>query len=82
MPDLDLGPDDYRVRDPKSGRWFQRDSKPALLGIAAMCFGLIAFIWLVRDQISADSNGMLIFVVMMVGGAGGAALALAFKDVY
>jgi hypothetical protein len=69
MPDLDLKPDDYKVRDPKSGRWFQRDSKPALIVGIAMCLLVLGIIWLRRGEIT-DLTALIPAVAIMGAGVG------------
>lgn len=50
MPDLQLGPDDYRVRS-KSGRWMNRDAAYTL-PIAVIMAGLwIGFAWWNRAEL-------------------------------
>lgn len=78
MPDLDLKPDDYRVRDPKNGRWFQRDSRPAL--IIGIVFGLafIAFIW----WRTPEPTGTTLLLVALIGVCVGGLVGRLTKDIY
>lgn len=54
MPDLDLGPNDYRVRRARRHRWPSLDTKTRLaaLAIAIVCLG---YIFARRDELASAS---------------------------
>lgn len=76
---IDLPPDDYRVRDPKSGRWFQRDDKRFLAGGLIVDLVIIGFIWWNRGEV--DPNTLFWATTVAAAGAGGF-FALLTKDIY
>lgn len=72
MPDLDLGPNDYRKQDPETGRWLQNvDRRLCRVGSIAM----IAFLCIVALAFVRDGQGATwpTFAFFVVGGfvAGG-----------
>jgi hypothetical protein len=51
LPDLQLGPDDYKVRT-KRGNWVRRDAAYMIPIAAVMCGGIIGYVWWHRDEMS------------------------------
>ena len=68
MPDIDLGPNDYRKRDPKTGKWVNpMDRKMAIAG-AIGCAAILAFIYWTRDE---GSRASLFGAAVLFAFAGG-----------
>lgn len=78
MPDLDLKPDDYRVKGPQ-GRWFQRDDKRFIAGWLIFDLIMLGVVWWYRDSLSAD---VLFWSAAFLGAMTGIAFALLTKDIY
>lgn len=79
MPDLDMKPDDYRVRG-KDGRWFRRDDKRYLIVGLVMSIGLLTWIYLNRDAI--EDKGLLVLGAALFGTSAGIFIGNLLKDVY
>jgi hypothetical protein len=78
MPDLLLGPDGYRKKDPRTGKWRVPDHRLLALVMALVSVAGLTFTYFVKDQITTDNLfwGAVIFAF----NAGGL-FAIAFKDV-
>lgn len=78
MPNMSLGPDDYRFKG-NDGRWYRRDDKRFLLfGLVASVAILILIFW-VRDELS---SGILFGVSALFAACAGIFLGNLLKDVY
>jgi hypothetical protein len=80
MPDIDMKPDDYRVRG-KDGRWFRRDDKRYLV-VGLLMSGLIlgAAYWY-RNALAVDPT--VFFGLTAIGGiCAGIFLGNLLKDIY
>jgi hypothetical protein len=73
MPEIELKPDDYRVRA-RSGRWMNRDDWRITMPYAAIvAVGFIVFAWWHRDELSlAILFGATIVPSLLLGVAIGA----------
>lgn len=54
MPDIDLGPNDYKIRDPKTGRWHLPDDPKLARNYLVVLVGVMAFIFITRDGYGTD----------------------------
>lgn len=55
MPDLDLGPNDYRKRDPRTGRWHLPDDPKLARNYLFVLIGVLIFIFVTRDEGTRES---------------------------
>lgn len=79
MRDLDLGPNDYRKRDPRTGRWVVPDDpKLARFGFFTAS-AILAFIFWHRSELSAH---LLFGAAAMVAFCAGIMLSIWLKDRY
>lgn len=75
MPDLDLGPDNYREK--RSGRWQPPDDPRVLIFSAALGLAMIVFVYWRREEI--HDTGTLIAFVALIAGCTGGAIALLLR---
>lgn len=55
MPDIDLGPDDYKIRDPKSGRWHLPDDPKLARNYLVVLIVVLTLIFVTRAEGSRES---------------------------
>lgn len=79
MPKLDLGPNDYRVRDPKTGRWNFRDDPKLARNYLVVLLAVLVFIFFTRNEGSRES---LFGVTAMFSFFAGGMFAVWLKDRY
>ncbi|MDB5531600.1 MAG: hypothetical protein JWR51_4703 [Devosia sp.] len=79
MPDLDLGPDDYKIRDPRTGRWHV-PANPKLAGaLGIVLIGVLIFLFIRRDEMTSET---LFGVVAMFSLFAGGLLGLSARKSY
>lgn len=79
MPDLELGPNDYKIRDPKTGRWHFTDDRKLARNYLAVLIAVLGFIFLRRDEFGTD---VLFGVAVLFAFCAGIMLAVWLKDRY
>lgn len=79
MPHLDLGPNDYRKRDPRTGRWHLPDDPKLARNMMFVSIGILAFILWNRDDVS---TGILFGVTALFAFCAGGLFSLWLKDRY
>lgn len=79
MNNLDLGPNDYRVQDPKTGRWHMPDDPKLARNMLIVLVAALAFVFVNR---SAFSSGILFGVSALPSFCAGIMLALWQKNRY
>lgn len=79
MPELDLGPNDYRKQDRRSGRWYVPDSPKACRNMLVVAIAILGLIWWTRAEGSRES---LFGITALVAFAGGIMFAGWLKDRY
>lgn len=70
MPDLDLGPDDYRKKDAGSNHWYEPDDPRAFLisaGMAVLVLGIVFFNLHEIDLASIENKRMWFAFVVLFG---------------
>lgn len=79
MPDLDLGPNDYKLRDPKTGRW-QSPANPKLVAVyfVILVAGLV-FVFVTRNEGTRES---LFGITALLSIFAGLALGLSIRKTY
>jgi hypothetical protein len=77
MPDLDLGPNDYKIRDPKSGRWRLPDDPKLARNYLVVLIAVLAFVFVYRQEMTAD---ILFGVAAMFAFCAGIMLAVWLKN--
>lgn len=55
MPNLDLGPNDYRIQDPKTGRWHMPDDPKLARNMLVVLIAVLAFIFVKRGELSSGA---------------------------
>jgi len=55
MPDIDLGPNDYRKQNPKTGRWHLPDDPKLCRNAFFVCVAILIAIFATRDAGSRES---------------------------
>lgn len=79
MPDLDLGPDNYRKQDPRSGRWYVPDDPKVGMLVFFAALILLGVIYFNKDAVSAEN---LFWGVLIFAGAGGVGFYMWLKDIH
>jgi len=79
MPQIDLGPDDYRKRDPRTGRWQIPDDPKLARNYFFVIVAVLAFIFWNRTAVSSAS---LFGVTALFSWGAGIMFALWLKDRY
>lgn len=74
---LDLKPTEYRMKNPRSGRWRFRDNPRLCFAMMVVALGMLVWGFLVRDQVSAEA--LALWMAGSAFGAGGM-FALWLKD--
>jgi hypothetical protein len=78
MPDLDLGPNDYRTKGP-DGRWRIPDDPKLARNMMVVMVGVLGFVWW---NIGALSPGNVFFGAAIPAFVAGIMLATWLKNVY
>lgn len=55
MRDIDLGPNDYKIRDPRTGRWHLPDDPKLARNMLAVTIVVLVAIYATRDAGSRES---------------------------
>lgn len=79
MPDLDLGPNDYKIRDPRTGRWHLPDDPKLARNYLVVLIAVLGFIYLRRDEFGSD---VLFGVAVLFSFCAGGLFAIWLKDRY
>lgn len=79
MPDLNLGPNDYRKRDPRTGRWHLPDDPKLARNMLVVAIVILVFIFLHRDELS---SGTAFGVTALFSSCAGIMFALWQKNRY
>lgn len=79
MKQVDLGPNDYRKQDPKTGRWHMPDDPKLARNYLFVLIGVLILVFLGRETLS---SGILFGVVAMLAFFAGGMFALWLKDRY
>ena len=69
MPDIDLGPNDYKIRDPRTGRWHV-PANPKLAGaLGLVVVGVLIFLFFRRDEMTSETMfGVVTMFAFFAGG--------------
>lgn len=78
MPDLELGPNDYRKKGP-DGRWRVADDPKLARNMMVVALGILGFIYWNRMDLSPEN---LFFGAAIMGFCAGGMFAIWLKDVY
>jgi len=79
MRNLDLGPNDYRVRDPKTGRWNFRDDPKLARNYLFVLIAVLIFIFVTRNDGTRES---LFGITAMFSFVAGGMFSIWLKDRY
>lgn len=79
MPDIELGPNDYRKQDPKTGRWHLPSDPKLCRNMFFVCLLMLGYIFWNRNHLDAAH---LFGVTAMLAFGGGCLFATWLKDVY
>jgi len=79
MPDLDLGPNDYRKQDPRTGRWHLPDDPKLARNMMVTLFIVLAYVFSVRNQLETWT---LFGVTAMFAFCAGGLFSIWLKDRY
>jgi len=79
MPDLDLGPNNYRKRDPRTGRWHFPDDPKLARNYLFVLIAVLIFVFITRNEGSRES---LFGITAMFSFFAGGMFALWLKDRY
>lgn len=79
MKNIDLGPNDYKIRDPRTGRWHFTDDRKLARNYLVVLIAVLGFIYLHRDEFGAD---VLFGVAVLFAFCAGGLFAIWLKDRY
>lgn len=79
MPEIDLGPNSYRKRDSRSGRWLMPDDRIGSRNYFFVLLVVLGFIFWNRDSFGSD---VLFGISVMFAFCAGIMLAIWLKDRY
>ena len=54
MKQVDIGPNDYRIRDPKTGRWHLPDDPKLARNYLFVLIAVLVFVFVTRDEGSSQ----------------------------